>query len=121
MTSSCFAFAASRFSRSFSCARIADALAAWRRRHGAVVIGMNEADVDISGIQTQISYPDVADFAVAGEGKFSTSGVNASFDFFWFRSGKVFVYIYSLSLSNEKQTLEPLAREVLNKLNTYSQ
>jgi len=83
--------------------------------------GFTEEDIEFSDIQTQITYPNIADFAVLGEGQITMYGISAGFDILWFRSNKVYVYLYSLYLSPEKQSLVPLAREIEHRIGMFSQ
>ena len=86
-----------------------------------IVSGLTEVDVDASYVQTRIIYPDIADFAVQGEGQITTYGINVGFDILWFRSNKVYVYLYSAYLSPEKQPLSPIAREITHRISMFSQ
>ncbi|MFA5309477.1 MAG: hypothetical protein WC370_08360 [Dehalococcoidales bacterium] len=72
-------------------------------------------------IQIQIDYPDLGDGAVAGQGILSESGTDTCFEFFWGRSGNVFIYFYSFSYADEKQPLEPLVKEALKRLGNFTQ
>ncbi len=86
---------------------------------GSLTTGISGVSPD--DVLTQINHPVLADYAVSGEGIISISGIDHYFNLFWFRSGKVFVYFQSFSDTPVKQSLEPLAREALNRLSQYTQ
>jgi len=87
----------------------------------SIMMGLSEEDVDASYVQTSINYPDIADFAVYGEGQVSAYGMNVGFDILWFRSNKVYVYFYSTYLTPDKQALGPIAREIEHRVSMFSQ
>ena len=71
--------------------------------------------------EIQVTYPDIADSAVLGEGFMTSLGMNMGFDTLWFRSNKVYVFIYSWYLTVEPQRLIPIAREIEHRLGMFSQ
>ena len=71
--------------------------------------------------QIEITYPDIADSALLGEGFMTSFGMSIGFDTLWFRSNTVYVYLYSLYLSLEKQSLAPIAREIEHQISMFSQ
>ena len=83
---------------------------------GALEEGFELGEVDIN-----ITYPTLGDSAFLGEGFMSTVGLSAGFDALWFRSNKVYVILYSVYYTPEKQTLLPIAKELERRISQYSQ
>jgi len=84
-------------------------------RAGAVEEGIDFQDPTIS-----ITYPVIADSATLGEGEFSSSGFTIGFDCLFFREGNVYVFLYSAYYSASRQTLPPIAQELVRRLSLYS-
>ena len=83
---------------------------------GMVAEGISEEDFDL---QTQITHPDIGDSAVLGEGYISSMGITMGFDLCIFIENSAYVSLMSMTFSTEKQSLEPLAREIVNRVKTY--
>ena len=83
--------------------------------------GAIEEGFELEVPEVQVTYPDIADLAVLGEGRMTTYGMSIGFDMLFFKSNKVYVFIYSMDLSLEKQSLVPLAREIEHRIGMFSQ
>lgn len=66
-----------------------------------------------------ITYPDIGDSALLGEGYMESYGFQFGFDTLWFRSNTVFVFLYSTYMSSGKEPLLPIAQEIEKRLNNY--
>ncbi len=77
---------------------------------------LSEADMEID-----ITYPNIADLAVLGEGQFSMYGIDMGLDLVIFRNNQVYTYLYSVYSSSEKQSLIPLAKEIEHRISMFSQ
>jgi hypothetical protein len=86
-----------------------------------IVAGLNKENVDASYVQTSISYPNIADLAIYGEGQINYSGVNMGFDILWFRSNSVYVFLYSAYYDPDRISLEPIAKEITHRISMFSQ
>jgi hypothetical protein len=73
-----------------------------------------------SEVEIDITYPNIADLAVLGEGRVSMYA-SYGFDMLIFRSNEVYVYLYSLDLSPERQLLAPIATEIAHRISMFSQ
>ncbi len=62
----------------------------------------------------EITYPDIGDSALLGEGYMESYGFQYGFDTLWFRSNTVFVFFYSMYMSSDKEPLLPIAQEIEN-------
>ena len=67
----------------------------------------------------EITYPDIGDSTLLGEGYMESYGFQYGFDTLWFRSNTVFVFFYSTYMSSDKVPLLPIAREIEKRLNNY--
>ena len=85
---------------------------------GMVGEGISEEDVDL---HTQITHPNIGDSAIAGEGYISSMGITMGYDLCIFRENSAYVYMMSMTFSEEKQSLEPLAREIVNRIKMYQE
>ena len=74
-----------------------------------------------SEVEIDITYPNIADFAALGEGRCSMYGVSFGFDMVVFRSNEVYVYLYSVDLSPERQLLPPIATEITHRISMFYQ
>ncbi len=83
--------------------------------------GAAEEGLEIGASEIQITYPNIADIAVLGEGYFSSYGINVGFDILWFRENNVYVFTYSVYLSPEKQPLASIAGEIEHRISMFSQ
>jgi hypothetical protein len=83
--------------------------------------GLEEENLDASYAQTSITYPDIADLAVYGEGQFEASGITMGFDLLWFRVNKVYVFLYSIYYGTDYVTLDNIAKEITHRIGMYSQ
>jgi hypothetical protein len=72
-----------------------------------------------SEVEIDITYPNIADLAVLGEGRV-TMYASYGFDMLIFRSNEVYVYLYSLDLSPERQQLAPIATEIAHRISMFS-
>lgn len=77
--------------------------------------GLHESEIEIT-----ISYPNIADFAVLREGRFSASGLTSGLDVLGFSSNGAYVYLYSPNIPSNKQPLVPLAKEIAQRISTFS-
>ena len=85
---------------------------------GAVEEGMEPSEFDV---EVQITYPNIGDLAVLGSGTMSAYGVSFGYDMLVFKSNKVYVFIFSLNLSEESVSLVPLAEVMEQQIGTFSQ
>jgi hypothetical protein len=86
-----------------------------------VMAGLEAENVNDSSIQTTITYPDIADLAVYGQGQIESSGIMVGFDIFWFKVDKVYVFFYSIYYGDDYYALDKLAREVTYRIGMYKQ
>ena len=83
--------------------------------------GALEEGFSLDDVELNITYPILCDTAFLGEGFIDIIGFSAGFDALWFRDDMVYVMLYSVYYTAEKQDLLPLAREIENRLNQYYQ
>lgn len=79
--------------------------------------GAAEENVPLSDVETRITYPDIADLCVLGEGSFKSSGFNFGFDYLMFKNGNVYVFVASLYMG-EGSPLVPVARGINERIQT---
>ena len=84
-------------------------------------VSLAEENIELSNAQISVTYPDIAELAVSGEGSFATLGVSMGYEMLWFKSNKVYVFMESTYLSLEKQPLVPIAREIEHRIGMFSQ
>lgn len=85
-----------------------------------LVAGALEEGFEIQDPTITITNPDVGDSAIYGEGYFSSYGLTVGFDTLWFRTGKAYVMLYSSYFSLEREDLFPIALEIEQRINQYS-
>ena len=68
-----------------------------------------------------ITHPDVGDSAIFGEGYMESYGFYYGFDILCFRINKVYVYLYSTSMSTDKVSLLSIAGEIEKRIGKFSQ
>jgi hypothetical protein len=83
--------------------------------------GATEAGVVFDVPKVDITYPDIGDLAVLGEGQISTTGLLYGFDMIEFHCDKVYIVICSLYFTSEKQSLVPIAREITHRIGMLTQ
>ena len=83
--------------------------------------GAAKENIELEMVEMRVTYPNVGDVAVLGEGHISFYGASIGFDLLLFRSNKIYVDIETLYLSTERQSLLPLAREIEYRISMFSQ
>ena len=68
-----------------------------------------------------ITHPQLGDLAVLGKGTASALGVYSGYDVLMFKVNKVYVSIWSLHLSADNESLLPIGKEIVHRINMYSQ
>lgn len=77
--------------------------------------------VEMTVPNMNISHPNIGDSAILGEGEIESYGFYYGFDIIWFRSGTVYVYWYSTTMSEDKVSLLSIASEVEKRIGGFSQ
>jgi hypothetical protein len=90
----------------------------WGLKEGAAKEGY---ELSASEVEMDITYPNIADLAVLGEGRCSMYGTSFGFDMLCFRSNEVYVYLFSVDLSPERQQLAPIAIEITHRISMFTQ
>lgn len=75
-----------------------------------------EADVVVD-----ITHPQLGDLAMLGKGTMSAFGVYMGYDMLVFKVNKVYVFIMSIYLSDDNESLLPIGKEIAHRINMYSQ
>ena len=86
-----------------------------------VKAGALEEGFEMGEIELNITYPTLGDSAFLGEGYMTIVGLSAGFDALWFRSNKVYVMVYSVYYTLERQRLLPIGEELERRISQYSQ
>jgi len=81
--------------------------------------GASEEGIDFQDPMILITYPAIGEFAVLGEGNFSSSGFTIGFDCIFFRENDVYVFVYSAYYTKSRQTLVPIAQELIRRISLY--
>lgn len=81
--------------------------------------GAAEEGMEITVPIIEITYPDIGDSALLGEGYMESYGFQYGFDILWFRSNTVIVFLTSMYMSSDKVPLLPIAQEIEKRLNNY--
>ena len=85
----------------------------------AIKEGAAEEGFEVTVPIIDITYPDIGDLALLGEGYMESYGFQFGFDTLMFRSNTVFVYFYSVYMSSDKVSLLSIAQEIESRLNNY--
>jgi len=84
-----------------------------------VKIRCAEENVELSVSDIEVTYPDIGDWSVLGEGHTSVSGMSIGFDMLWFRINNVYVCLNYLCISSEEQSLVPIAGVIERRIVNY--
>ena len=87
----------------------------------ALMAGASEAGGEATIPNLNITHPEVGDSAILGEGDIESFGFYFGFDMIFFRSNKVYVFLYSLSYSTDKVPLLSIAEEIEKRIGSFSQ
>lgn len=87
----------------------------------SVLEGAKDEGIEATMPDLEITHPDIGDSAIFGQGDLESSGFYFGFDMLCFRSNKVYVYLYSLSMSADKVSLVPIAEEIERRIGRFSQ
>jgi len=87
----------------------------------AVLEGARAEGIEVTMPNMNITHPNIGDSAILGEGELESYGFYYGFDTIWFRSGTVYVYWYSTTMSEDKVSLLSIASEVEKRIGGFSQ
>ena len=86
-----------------------------------IIAGADEADIEVTVPNIEITHPNIGDAAVLGEGYVESYGFYFGFDTCWFRRNDVYIYWYSLYMSEDKVSLVTISQELEKRINRFSQ
>ena len=87
----------------------------------SILAGVESEGLEATVPNIDITHPDVGDSALGGEGDIESYGLYFGFDCLFFRSGKVYTLLYSLSMSSDKVPLVPIAKEIEKRISEFPQ
>lgn len=87
----------------------------------AIKSGATEEGIDFKLPSISISHPNIGDKALFGTGIIESYGFVYGIDTLWFRINHVYYFGYSLNWSEDKISLESIAKEIEERVNDYSQ
>jgi len=84
-----------------------------------IIAGAVAEGLELTVPNIDLTYPNIGDSAILGEGYMVSYGYPYGFDTLWFRSNSVVVVIYSMYMSADKVSLAPIAKEIEQRLDNY--
>lgn len=87
----------------------------------AILAGAEEQGVQAAIPDILVSHPDIGDSSIYGKGSLEILGFYFGFDILFFRNNKVYIFLYSLSMTSDEVDLLAISKEVGNRVNNYSQ
>jgi len=87
----------------------------------ALKVGAAEEGIDEFDAVVDITHPQLGDLAALGIGTISVFGVDSGYDMLIFKINKVYVYIISMYLSEDKHPLLPIGEKIEHRIGMYSQ
>ncbi len=87
----------------------------------AILAGAQEEGVQAAIPDIIVSHPDIGDSSIFGKGSLEIMGFYFGFDILFFRNNKVYIFLYSLSMSSDEVDLLTISKEVGNRVAKYSQ
>ncbi len=87
----------------------------------AILTGAEEEGVQAAIPDIAVSHPDIGDSSIYGKGSLEIMGFYFGFDILFFRNNKVYIFLYSLSMSSDEVDLLAISKEVGKRVNNYSQ
>lgn len=87
----------------------------------AILAGAEEEGVQAAIPDIEVSHPGIGDSAIFGKGSLEIMGFYFGFDILFFRDNKVYMFLYSLSMSSDEVDLLTISQEVGTRVGNYSQ
>jgi hypothetical protein len=87
----------------------------------AILAGAEEEGVQAAIPDITVSHPDLGDSSIYGKGSLEIMGFYFGFDILFFRNNKVYIFLYSLSMTSDEIDLLAISKEVGNRVSNYSQ
>lgn len=87
----------------------------------AILAGAEEQGVQAAIPDILVSHPDIGDSSIYGKGSLEILGFYFGFDILFFRNNKVYIFLYSLSMTSDEVDLLAISKEVGNRVSAYSQ
>ena len=87
----------------------------------AILAGAQEQGVQAAIPDIIVSHPDIGDSSIYGKGSLEIMGFYFGFDILFFRNNKVYIFLYSLSMTSDEVDLLAISKEVGNRVSVYSQ
>lgn len=87
----------------------------------AILAGAEEQGVQAAIPDILVSHPDIGDSSIFGKGSLEILGFYFGFDILFFRNNKVYIFLYSLSMTSDEVDLMSISKEVGNRVSAYSQ
>ena len=87
----------------------------------AILAGAEEQGVQAAIPDIIVSHPDIGDSSIFGKGSLEIMGFYFGFDILFFRNNKVYIFLYSLSMSSDEVDLLAISKEIGKRVNNYSQ
>jgi len=87
----------------------------------AILAGAEEQGVQAAIPDIFVSHPDIGDSSIYGKGSLEIMGFYFGFDILFFRNNKVYIFLYSLSMTSDEVDLMAISKEVGNRVSAYSQ
>ena len=78
-----------------------------------------EPRIDYGPVYTRITYPNIGELAVLGEGTIRAGEVTVGYDTLIFKENKVYVVLWSFYYSPKSAELPFLAKSIIEKINKY--
>jgi len=82
--------------------------------------GAAEEGIELD-VVVEITHPQLGDLAVLGKGTMSAEGAYAGYDVLVFKVNKVYVFVFSTYLSADNESILSIGKEIVHRINMYSQ
>ncbi len=87
----------------------------------AILSGAQNEGVEAAVPDLQVFHPEMGDSCIYGRGSLESYGYFFGFDILSFRTKKVYIFMYSFSMSENEVDLQTISREIERRVGTYSQ
>jgi hypothetical protein len=85
----------------------------------SIMEGAAEGGVEATLPIMEVTHPDIGDSAILGEGYLESYGYYFGFDILCYRSSKTYIFLYSVSMSSDKESLVKIAEEIERRIGEF--